>query len=233
MPQAMLSSDSVAVSENAGHATITVLLSEPSGAVSQVTYQTADYTAIAGTDYTDTHGILTFDPGVVSQTISIPLLDDSLNEPQKTFNLILSDPSNVELSSPYAAIVTINDNDPQPTIQYEQDQYIGDEASGSVTVTVTLSTASGQSVTIDYDTSDGSATGGADYQAVHDTLTFLPGETSKEIAIKLVKDNIPEYRETFYLTLSNPVKGVLGSWSMAPVTIVDGSDPVYLPLVRR
>ena len=42
-----------------------------------VDYATADGTATAGDDYTATSGTLTFDPGETSQTIAVPITDDT------------------------------------------------------------------------------------------------------------------------------------------------------------
>ncbi|MFM6825530.1 MAG: bluetail domain-containing putative surface protein, partial [Dolichospermum sp.] len=68
-----------------------------------VQYATSNNTATAGSDYTATNGTLTFAPGVTSQDIIIPILNDFLNEPQETFNLTLSSPTNAQLGT---AVVT-------------------------------------------------------------------------------------------------------------------------------
>ena len=55
-----------------------------------VDYATADGTAKAGEDYTATSGTLTFGPGESSKTVSVPILDDALDEGEETFVLRLS-----------------------------------------------------------------------------------------------------------------------------------------------
>jgi Ca2+-binding RTX toxin-like protein len=84
--------------------TYTVTLSSDSTKTITVQYATGDNTAIAGSDYTATNGILTFAPGFTSQDIIIPILNDSLNEAQETFNLTLSSPTNAQLGT--AAVTT-------------------------------------------------------------------------------------------------------------------------------
>jgi subtilisin family serine protease/Ca2+-binding RTX toxin-like protein len=79
--------------------TYTVTLSGDSTETVTVQYATVNNTAIAGSDYTTTSGTLTFDPGVTSQDIIIPILNDSLNEAQETFNLTLSSPTNAQLGT--------------------------------------------------------------------------------------------------------------------------------------
>ena len=83
---------------------------------------------------------------------------------------------------------------------------------------------------VDYATSNGSATAPQDYISVSGTLNFQPGEISKIIQIPLVDDTITEPLESFSLTLSN-VTGMatLGSPSVATIFIA-ASDP--LPTVQ-
>ena len=59
-------------------------------------------------------------------------------------------------------------------------------------------------VSVDYATSDITATAGADYPATSGTLTFAPGETAKTISVPVFEDGHDEDHETLMLTLSNP-----------------------------
>ena len=81
-------------------------------------------------------------------------------------------------------------------------------AAQTATYTVTLSTASGRSITVDYATSNGTATAPADYTAASGTLTFAPGETSQTVIVPLAGDVLDEADETFLVTLANPVAAV-------------------------
>jgi len=91
------------------HAPYTVTLSQASNQTVSVNYATANGTATAGSDYTDTIGTLTFAPGVTSQVLNIPILNDSLNEADETFTLALSSPTNAALGTQTAATTTITD----------------------------------------------------------------------------------------------------------------------------
>jgi Calx-beta domain/RTX calcium-binding nonapeptide repeat (4 copies) len=79
--------------------------------------------------------------------------------------------------------------------------------------TVTLAKASPLRVSVSYATADGTATAGTDYTATKGTLVFASGETSKTVAVPIVGDTAGEPDETFTLTLSSPVNGVLGQAS--------------------
>ena len=70
---------------------------------------------------------------------------------------------------------------------------------------VTLNRAASETVTVDYATSDGTATAGADYTATSDTLTFQSGETQKTVNVAVLDDVHDDDGETLTLTLSNAV----------------------------
>ena len=74
---------------------------------------------------------------------------------------------------------------------------------------------------VDYNTSDGTATERGDYITALGTLTFGPGETSKSFVVLINDDSYVEGNETFNLNLSNPSGASLGAPSIATVTIND------------
>jgi hypothetical protein len=77
----------------------------------------------------------------------------------------------------------------------------------NATFTVSLVQALEQTVSVNYETRDGTALAGEDYQPVNGTLTFNPGERAKTVTVVLTADGLPEPDETFYLGLSNPSGG--------------------------
>lgn len=91
------------------NASYTVTLSQASNQTVSVNYATANGTATAGSDYTATIGTLTFAPGVTTQVLNIPILNDSLNEANEIFTLALSSPTNAALGTQTAATTTITD----------------------------------------------------------------------------------------------------------------------------
>src|SRR3954471_12391510 len=115
-------STTITAGEGSGTARVTVTRRHPTGTAS-VNYATSDGTAVAGTDYTSTSGTLTFAPGEVSKTISVPLADDSTDEPNKSFdvNLSLSSGADALLAFDHRTTVTIADDDPAPTPAPDRD----------------------------------------------------------------------------------------------------------------
>src|SRR5207247_5600505 len=81
----------------------------------------------------------------------------------------------------------------------------GNSATTPMTFTVSMTPASMTGVTVDYATSDGTATAGSDYVATSGTLTIPAYQTSASIIVVVNADATPETTETLTLTLSNPV----------------------------
>ena len=94
--QSLSVSDTVIAEPTTGsrNALFTVRLSAAETATVTVDFTTSDGTATAGQDYTATSGTLTFQPGQTVQTISVPVLADGPGEPDETFTVTLSNPSN-------------------------------------------------------------------------------------------------------------------------------------------
>jgi len=199
----------------------TVTLSGPSGNPVTVNFATADGTATQPGDYTSATGTLTFAPGETSKTITVTIAGDSLDEANETFTVNLTSPSGATLADG-TATGTITDNDTAGTVQFSNPIFTVNENGGSVTITVTRTGGTAANATVNYTTSNGSASAGSDYTTASGTLTFLAGETSKTFTIPILNDAALEGVESINLTLSSPTGGVtLGAQSTAAVNISD------------
>ncbi|MBN1674572.1 MAG: DUF2341 domain-containing protein [Kiritimatiellae bacterium] len=106
-----------------------------------------------------------------------------------------------------------------------EDGLSDDESVTNNTLEVALSWATNVTVTVDYIVSGGTATGGgADHAIENGTLTFDPGQTSAELAVLVVDDDLIEEDETIEITLTNAVGAVLWHNATATYTIVDDED---------
>ncbi|WP_281291209.1 Calx-beta domain-containing protein, partial [Hyella patelloides] len=205
-------------------AIFTVTLAGSSSLPISVDYATVEGTATAGVDYGAVNGTLTFAPGETSKTIAVPILGDTLDEIEEAFVLELSNPSNAEIATSMAT-GTIIDNDVASKISIDSPTVSEVEDSSAVaTFTVSLDTPSGQTITVDYGTVDGTAVAGADYIAVSGTVTFNPGDTVKTIIVPLLQDDLDELAETFTVNLSNPSKATI-EVNPGTSTIVDNDNP--------
>ena len=86
---------------------------------------------------------------------------------------------------------------------------------------VTLSAVSGNTVTVDFTTANGSATAPSDYASTSGTVTFAPGEVSKQIIVPTVGDVLIETNETFSVNLSNPANATIAGAGFALGTITN------------
>jgi hypothetical protein len=118
---------------------------------------------------------------------------------------------------------TITNDDGVPTLSVNDRA----ETEGiSLVFTVTLSAASGQTVTVSWSTADGTAVSGDDYQPASGTLTFNPGETSKTFSVATVGDTLAEASETFFVDLNSPTNaGILDGQGVGTILDNDGTPP--------
>ncbi len=205
--QPTLSINDVSVNEgNAGtsNATFTVSLSQPAGA-GGVSFDiaTADGSATAGVDYVASSLTgQTIPAGSSSATFTVLVNGDTLSEPNETFFVNVSNVSGAGVSDAQGQGTIVND-DALPSLSIN-DVSINEGNSGTTmaTFTVSLSAASGQTVSVNYASADGTATAGSDYVARSGTLTFAPGTTAQGVAITVNGDTAVEPNETFSVALS-------------------------------
>ena len=107
-----------------------------------------------------------------------------------------------------------------------------DEGAGALLAfAVTLSRAASGTLTVDYQTADGSAHAGVDYTAASGTLTFQTGESSQTITVAVLDDAHDEGEETLTLTLSNVSGGHLTDGEATGT--IDNADPLPRALLAR
>ena len=157
-PPSMTIADVTASNENAANATFTVTLSGTSTVDATVAYATSNGTATAGSDYTATSGTLTISAGLLQEHLMSQFLADTLDENNETATITLSNASNASISDSTATL-TITDDDAAPSLSIA-DVTAGNENAANHTFTVSLSAASGKDITVDYATSNGTATAG-------------------------------------------------------------------------
>ena len=217
-------------------ATITVSrLGGTSGSIS-VDYATSNGTGTAGVcgsggDYVTTSGTLTFADGETSKSFTVQLCNDTLTEGSETVSLTLSNPVGTTIGGTNPATLNIGDL-PPGVLQFSSTAYTGNENT-VVTITVTRTAGSFGSVSVDYTTSNGSATAGTcgsggDYVTASGTLTWADGDTtSKTFTVTLCPDGVVDPSETVNLTLSNPGGGAgIGANNPAVLTIGDVPPPL-------
>jgi uncharacterized delta-60 repeat protein len=199
------------VSENAVTAIITVNRTGGSFGAVAVNYATSDGTATAGVDYNSTSGTLSFADGETMKSFAIFITNDSLTEANETVNLGLSIVTGyAALGAQSTAVLAINDDDSLPSISIN-DISIAEGNSGQKTVvfSVSLSAISPNQITVQYSTSEGTATNTEDYMGGFGGILFGPNQASAVISVPINGDTLYEPDETFFVNLSNPTNAVI------------------------
>jgi hypothetical protein len=207
--------------ENVGTANLTVTLSNPSAFTVTVEFsRDLLIDSASSADATVADGTLTFAPGETSKTIAVQIADDTLDENSEDVIVRLSNPTNGSLGTTTTHTLTITDNDDPPTASFTSDSSTVTEGNVRKSITVTLSTASGKTITVPFSLS-GSATEDDDYSVPSHTLTFQPGDTSHTISIDVNADLDPEPDETVIIHLGTPSNATLGNQTQHTLTILD------------
>jgi dipeptidyl aminopeptidase/acylaminoacyl peptidase len=208
-----------AVAETQGSAGVVVTLDRPSTRPVTVTVTTGGGTATPGSDYQPIAITWTFDPLATGVTLSVPIVNDTVQEPTETFGVTLTDPVNATIADGTATITVTDDDTPRITID---NLTIDDVPPIPVTaqVTVRLVNPPSHPVTVDYATADGTATGGVDYVRTRGRLTFEQGQQVATFEVQVTSDGDAITSEQFFVDLTDPVGAILQD-PQGVVTIVD------------
>lgn len=208
--------------EEGGTLTFNITLTNPSYQTISALYSVASGTATMGVDFNNiVSGTLTFAPGTVSKTVSIPTIQDVVDEDDEQLTISLSSLQNVDEGT-LQGIGTITDNDAAPTISIS-DATVAE--GGKLLFTVSLSAASEKPISVSVGTSDRTATvADGDYNPISGvTLSFSPGETSKVVEVQTNDDGKYEGDETLEVNLSSAVNATIAD-GLGVGTLTDAAD---------
>ncbi|MGE3509552.1 MAG: beta strand repeat-containing protein [Vicinamibacterales bacterium] len=187
-----------------------VSLSEASANIITASWTTTAGSATAGLDVQIGSGTVVFPAGSTSQAISVTLVADTVPEPDETFTVTLSGSVNATIAAGSATGTIVNDDVLVPQLSVSDASLNeGDAGIVTATFTVTLSPGSATPVTVNWMTSDMTATSPSDYMAASGSLAFPTGSTSQTISVVVVGDSSVEPDETFAVLLSTPVNAVI------------------------
>ncbi len=210
----------VTVDEDAGSATVSVLLPVAVSSGFTVDFDVSAIAPATTEDHSEARGTLVF-AGTAgeTQTFDVPIVDDNEVEPVETLLVSLSNPSDLSIDTSDTGLVTIIDDD---LVILTVSDVTANESDGIATVTVSIDNSVQDGFTVDFATSDDSAVAPADYTDTFGTLTFAGnGGESQTFDVPIVADLETELDEQFTVATSNVV--TLGSFP-APITSIDATD---------
>jgi len=205
---------------------LTILVSRTGTATGQVSvnYETHNGGALAGEDYTQTAGTLTWAEGDLSpKSLIIPIHVDTITEPDEHFTLSLTGlQGDVALGQQSTATVSIIDTPVSGSLEFGSNIYVAAEGTLAGVTVKRLGTVS-TAASVKYTTLDATAHAGTDYIAAEGELTWEIGDNSnKMIHVNLIKDEEIETDDYLQLTLSQPTGGVtIGVISTTQLRIAD------------
>ena len=187
-----------------------------------------DYVAVAPTT-------LTFAPGIVSQTVPVTIIGDTVPEADETFTVDLSNASWATISGSGQGQGTILNDDIMPDVSISDapDVAEGDAVGdNSAVFEVSLNVTSTQPITVTYQTTDGTALAGIDYVPIlNGQLVFNPGEDQKTISVPIIGDTLIDTlaSKNFFVDLTSVVGGANIVDNRGQAVINDDDAVVALP----
>ena len=160
----------------------------------------SDYVAIAAQTVTFTNG------GPLTQTVSVTINGDTVIEADETFNVDLTNAVGATITDSQGVGTITNDDSAGFSVN---DVSIVEGNAGTSTLNFTVSKAGNASATVDWATSDGTATtADNDYVAVAaTTLNFTAAQTTQNVSVTINGDTTIEANETFNVDLTNATGG--------------------------
>ncbi len=195
-----------------------------SGAVS-VTCTPSNGTATSPGDYDSSPITVNFADGDTSETVTVPIVNDTASESDETINLTLSGATggaSIGAQSTAVLTITANDSASPGTLQFSSATYaVSEDGTPVSAITVNRSVGTSGAVGCTCTPSNGTATT-ADYTNTPISVSFADGESSKTVTVPITDDALFDAGETVTLTLSAATGGAtIGAQSTATLTIND------------
>lgn len=206
------------VSENAGLVSVSIVRDGYSSNTVSATLYTysppnaaeSNGFAVPNVDYTPVSSNLVFGPGVTEEIVPIPIIQGTNANGPLTFQLILtnaqyvsgSGPTDIQLGVPSTSTVTIQGD--VTGFEFAANTFYVGQNGSNVVITVNRINPFTGTASVQYSTSDGTATNGIDYVGItNSTLNFANGQASTNFTVSIINRNLVENSKAFNVTLSN------------------------------
>lgn len=197
-----------------------------------VAYYTANGTALAGDDYTQASGTLSFGAGQSSNVIWISLNNDSDDEYLENFTLHLGAPNEGygALGVCTSTVINLYDNDGAGQLCWATNAVSVYENADHIDLQIRRINGVNGSANVSAGTSSGSADAGYDYTGTNAVIYFADSQTGAVFQVKLIDDELLESSENFNVMLYNAHEAMLNSPTTINVTInEDHPDRAKVP----
>jgi uncharacterized delta-60 repeat protein len=188
----------------------------------QVQFGTVDMEAQAGSDYLPRSGTLSFAPGELVKTVSIPLLNDGAVHNLERFGLYLTNVSGGTFGRITNAIISVLGVN--GFVQISTPDFATNELAGSVTIYLSR-VGTNTSCSVLCRTLSDTALAGINFSNFQQTVSFAPGQATNTINILLLDDYQVGPDKFFLIQISDPSGVQIGSRSNLTLTLLENDAP--------
>jgi subtilisin family serine protease len=183
---------------------------------------TRDGTAVSPEDYRGRTNRLRLASGVAATNVAITLVNDTRDEGNESFDVLLANPASAILGQASTSTVEILDNDLGGFVNFSSTNYSASETGRVARITLLRTAGAASGAAIDFVMHDGTAVDGLDYSNATQTITFAANQVSMSIDVPLLDDALSDSSKDVLLSLRNAAGGLqLGPNSEAVLTVTD------------
>ncbi len=206
-----------------GSATLTIAANQAPLQNTQVGL-TLSGSAVQGTDYNPINPVVVLSAGSTSASVTINTLNNNVIEPNKFIVAsIAPSPTSYGVGSQGSAVITINGSGALPIVTLTSPTaYLQKGQPYQVTLGLSEATSSALTIGLSY---SGSAVAGTDYTTPGGSIIVPAGQTSLQVAIPTVTNNVVEPDRVLTVSVAANSKYKIGTPSSASVTITSTVVP--------
>ena len=191
-------------------AEVVLRLDTPTNNATSVQVFTSNANAVNGSDYSGLNTTVRFEPGETVKVIEFGILQNTAIEGPETFYMNLTNPTGLSITQSYKTFTIYDDDAGERAPIISVFDRVVDEKDEFVHFDIVMDRSSPVPLTVSYETLNGSAVSGSDYQGQSGSVTFNPFETVKTVSIPIVDDAAAEAAQNFYFNITE-IEGFTGA----------------------
>ena len=217
--------------ESAGKMVFEVRLSKASEKPITAICTALDGTAEADKDYKEEMDVIRINPGATTGKIEVKLIDDSEEEGDETFTMVMSELVNAEFEgggqTATARGTILDDDEPEPEVfvSFDQWHYTVSEGGNAVQIRVHLSSTFDHRVELSLSAVHGNGATKADYSGVPEKIVFETWDDVKTFEVMAIDDDEDDDGETVVLNFDTLPDGIY-TGGQSTIEIIDNDDPI-------
>ena len=184
---------------------------------------------VTSEDYSGVPASVVFKPGEATKSFRFVAAADEIFESDEAIDIAFGQlPTGLRSTRPSSARVVIQERLDEPMVQIGNG--LAYENHAEMTFEVNLSLPSSEEVSVRWQTEDGDAIAGEDYEAASGVATFAPGLTGPLVVrVPIINDSYSEANETFTVEMSDPKNGRAGSVATGAIIDDDSREVEITP----